>query len=140
MHLRWTWNRQRLLLLWLSLRTLVRLSLPLDLNLLNALGRRLRLDDQSDLGKKDLLHLALEDERMSPALRLILQQPIQRKVKGVIFSQPGTPQGQVLFNLVRHVLELRAMTGAATIDLQRLQMCSQINAVVRVSCRCPYFL
>jgi hypothetical protein len=68
-------------------------------------------------------------------LRVLLTLPIARQTKSVVFPVPRTAQGKVLFNLVRHVLEVpRDLEAAATTDLQRLQMAAQLLAVVRA---CP---
>jgi hypothetical protein len=93
--------------------------------------------DQSDVVAKGLVDLSLANPRLAPPLRLLLAQPIPRQVKGVVFMVPATPQGKVLFNLVRHVLELRELATAATmtIDLQRLQLLSQLIAVERLPSR-----
>ena len=81
---------------------------------------------------KGLEALNLDNPRVTQPLRALLSLAISRKVKGVVFSVPTTVQGKVLFNLVRHVLELpRSLEEAASIDLQRLQMASQLIAMVR---------
>jgi hypothetical protein len=97
---------------------------------------RLREADQSDVVTKGLDDLRLTNPRLSPPLRALLSLPVPRKVKSVLFTVPTTEQGKVLFNLVRHALELRALDEAAVvIDLQRLQMASQLIAMV-----CPVAL
>jgi hypothetical protein len=70
---------------------------------------------------KGLDDLTLTNPRLTEPLRVLLALPIPRKVKSVIFSVPTTPQGQILLNLVRHVLELRELETGTTIDLQRLK-------------------
>jgi len=52
-------------------------------------------------------------------------------VKSVVLSVPSSAQGKVLLNLIRHLLELRDLNVATTIDLQRLQIVSQLIVVVR---------
>ena len=82
---------------------------------------------------KGLADLSLANPRLAQPLRLLLSQPIPRQAKSVVFMVPVTPQGKLLFNLIRHVLELRELTTAATmtIDLQRLQLVSQLITIVR---------
>lgn len=67
------------------------------------------------------------------ALRVLLDRAIPRQVKSVVLSIPSTAQGKVLFNLIRHVLDIHDLSVATTIDLQRLQIGSQLIAVVRPS-------
>jgi hypothetical protein len=98
------------------------------------LAQRLQEEDQSDVVVKGLGDLSLANPLLAQPLRLLLAQTIPRQAKSVVFMVPASPQGKVLFNLVRHVLDLRELVTAAamTIDLQRLQLVSQLIAVVRV--------
>lgn len=94
---------------------------------------RLQEKEQSELSERGLVKLDLEDERLTPAMRVLLSLDTPRQVKSVILSVPGTSQGKVLLNLIRHVLEIRDLNTAATVDLQRLQIISQFIAAVRSS-------
>jgi hypothetical protein len=89
--------------------------------------------DQSDLVRKGLVGLRLDNEMLSTPLRLLLAQSIPSRVKSVRFSVPASAQGKVMFNLVRLVLDVRNFDSASVIDLQRLQINSQMLAVVRPS-------
>lgn len=83
----------------------------------------------------DELHLE-RNRRLAPALRVLLALDIPRQTKSVVFAVPRTAEGRTLFNLVRHVLELHDLAVAATIDLQRLQMASQL--IVQLESWPPY--
>ena len=53
-------------------------------------------------------------------------------MKSVVFSFPASTQGHFLLSLSRHALAIVDLDKAATIDLQRLQIASQLLSVVLV--------
>jgi len=78
--------------------------------------------------------MAISNPALSPVLRLLLAQEVPGSVRHVVMTVPESTGGKLLFNVVRHVLNLNRYDAATTIDLQRLQMCSQLIGVVRLCC------
>jgi len=77
--------------------------------------------------------MALNNAALSPVLRILLSQDVPASVRHVVMTVPQTAPGKLMFNVVRHVLSLIDYVSAAAIDLQRLQMSSQLLGVVHVS-------
>ena len=83
--------------------------------------------------------MALSNTALSPALRLLLaQEVVPVSVRHVVMTVPESAAGKLLFNIVRHVLNLSRYDAAAAIDLQRLQMSSQLIGVVLCFFFCRY--
>jgi len=97
-------------------------------------GSRLILEENSELVNKGLHPMALSNAALSPVLRLLLAQEVPVSVRHVVMTVPESTAGKLLFNAVRHVLNLSRYDAAAVMDLQRLQMCSQLIGVVRHCC------
>ena len=72
----------------------------------------------------------LQVDAPPPALRLVLGQSIPKVVQHVVMSSPETMEGNFLFNLCRRVLELQQSDTAVKIDLERLQIGSQLICAV----------
>ena len=92
------------------------------------IGQLLLHPDNSTICQKGLT--VLQVDALPPALRLILGQPIPKVVQHVVMSSPETTEGKLLFNLSRHVLELQHFDTAVKIDLERLQIGSQLICAV----------
>ena len=92
------------------------------------LGQLLLHPDNSTISQKGLT--VLQVDGLPPALRLILGQSIPNVVQHVVMSSPETVEGKVLFNLCRHVLDLQQFDTAVKIDLERLQIGSQLICAV----------
>ena len=76
--------------------------------------------------------MTLNNVALSPVFRLLLAHEVPVSVRHVVMTVPESAAGKLLFNVVRHVLNLSRYDAAAAIDLQRLQMCSQLIGVVRL--------
>ena len=96
-------------------------------------GARLILEEHSELVNKGLHPMTLSNAALSLVLRLLLAQEVPASVRHVVMTVPESAGGKLLFNVVRHVLNLSRYDAAAAIDLQRLQMCSQLIGVVLFS-------
>lgn len=92
------------------------------------LGQVLLHPDNSNICQKGLT--SLQGDALPPALRLVLGQSIPKVVHHVVISSPETTEGKLLFNLCRHVLELQQFDTAVKIDLERLQIGSQLICAV----------
>jgi hypothetical protein len=105
------------------------------------LGDRLALPENSDVVKKGVRRLSPEDEGLSPVLRLLLAQVVPQSVCKVTMTVPQTAAGKFMFQVARHVLNVATYETASVIDLQRLQMTSQLIGVVRAPrfCSVPFF-
>lgn len=95
---------------------------------LDILGQLLLHPDNSTLRQKGLT--VLQVDGLPPALGLILGQSIPKVLQHVVMSSPETTEGKLMFNLCRHVLELQQFDTAVKIDLERLQIGSQLICAV----------
>ena len=91
-------------------------------------GLLLLRPDNSNICQKGLSPVQVD--ALPPALRLVLGQSIPKVVHHVVMSSPETTEGKLLFNLCRHVLELQHFDTAVKIDLERLQIGSQVICAV----------
>lgn len=66
-------------------------------------------------------------------MRVVFAQVIPRSVQHVVISSPETPEGKLLLSLCRHVLDLQNLEAAPKIDVERLQISSQLICAVRCS-------
>ncbi len=80
---------------------------------------------------KGIGDMRIDNEALSPVLRILLAQTVPESVRHVGMTVPQTSAGKFMFHVARHVLDLANYETATIIDLQRLQMCSQLLGLVR---------
>ena len=69
-------------------------------------GARLILEEHSELVNKGLHPMTLSNAALSPVLRLLLAQEVPVSVRHVVMTVPESAGGKLLFDIVRHVLNL----------------------------------
>jgi len=98
--------------------------------------------ENSDVVRKGISPLKIDsNEALSSVLRILVAQSVPQSVRKVSITVPQTEAGKLMLNVARHLLNLDDYDSATEIDLQRLQMCSQLIGVVHAfSDPCPLFV